>query len=188
MGIKLGLIALAASVTFASSGAAAEFLTYNVAGTFTDGRLLGGSFTVDTTKFNIPQYSNVNVAVSGIGYLPTVNGVGYSPPTDGTGPFEINGFLLGGNFSNTLQLGFTATHAATQLLSIANGPLLTGTTFYQNSGQNIYLSSGTISLAGAAVPEPASWLLMLAGFALTGTALRRAVRASQGLAERSSRA
>ncbi len=53
--------------------------------------------------------------------------------------------------------------------NLAAGKTLTGFSIYGNSGGTTHLDDLTIA---AAVPEPAAWALMLAGFAGLGAALR----------------
>ena len=55
---------------------------------------------------------------------------------------------------------------------VTSGPKLTGATF--TSSQNSFEFD---NLASGAVPEPAAWAMMLGGFGLAGTAMRRRRRA-----------
>jgi hypothetical protein len=47
----------------------------------------------------------------------------------------------------------------------------------RNSDQTSFIDGVSLDLAPGAVPEPASWALMLGGFGLTGAAMRRRTRA-----------
>jgi hypothetical protein len=80
--------------------------------------------------------------------------------------------VLAGDFTNAdetsatvnwqqFTYGFTATSASTKIAFLNNTPVIDN-----------YLGLDDVSLT--AVPEPASWAMMIAGFALAGGAMRRA--------------
>jgi len=101
--------------------------------------------------------------------------------TDESG--QSAGTLIGSNFGTWTQDGFSAPYGSLvgkigntyKLLGTSyNGPAWdTGTLqlFYwdSNSGDN----SNSVAVSIAAVPEPATWAMMLFGFALAGFAMRR---------------
>ena len=104
-----------------------------------------------------------------------------------------NGFYQGFNYNDVskvdwqgLATGFRLTVALpgshTDQLQLAFAPALTasGGTIGGNSfehqdflGSGNRHLSGTVTLATAAIPEPATWLMMISGFGLAGAGLRR---------------
>ncbi|WP_243375419.1 PEPxxWA-CTERM sorting domain-containing protein [Sandarakinorhabdus cyanobacteriorum] len=132
--------------------------------------------------------SNQNGVVGGAGSL---NGMRYGGPYTGTFNFSIPFDTLVGQtvkvsltcavFAQTRNIGDTAggtcdfAHTVTwggvsQVLN-QHGNVVTGVNITGATGANY-----AQSFAGA-VPEPASWAMMLAGFGLAGAALRRQRRA-----------
>lgn len=104
------------------------------------------------------------------------------------GAYNLFGFAAG-NFSN--QTGASAITVTTNLNTYAftptvayGGDPLTFLGFQSTAGETIssvrFISSGAlggtdfqIGTAGSAVPEPATWAMMLLGFGMTGFGLRR---------------
>ena len=82
-------------------------------------------------------------------------------------PYRLSGSDLSTAYAlNAIVEGSDAVDLATVTTSIANGPAATFATFTQTS----------------AVPEPSTWLLMMAGLAVMGLALRRGKQADRRLA------
>ncbi len=160
------LTAVAASALMA--GAAQAVVVFNVTGTFATvagapAGTLTGTFTANdalssVTAFDLTasaagafagyRYTNVNSAVTAQS-LPQF--------------FQLNSTTGG----NELRLYFTTP------LTMA-GATISPTFSYESepSGGN-RLPSGTVTRAVAGVPEPASWAMMLMGFAGLGHAMRR---------------
>lgn len=166
-GLLAATVALAALTV--SANASAAVLTYNVSGTFTNGALLSGSFSFDPAGSIFSQFSNVNLAVSGLGTFNTIGGLSYSGTANGTGPFGIGASTT--MLPNTsVSLGFTGTHTGAVLNAITTNVLTSNSSYIYNNGVITYLTGGTIT--AAAVPETATWGMMLAGFGLMGAAMR----------------
>jgi hypothetical protein len=86
---------------------------------------------------------------------------------------EINGLSAGSPFVNALETSATVNWQLQKYSFIASSTstkiaFLNGTPTVDN-----YAGLDDISLTTGAVPEPASWALMIAGFGLTGAAMRR---------------
>ncbi|MFM7028005.1 MAG: PEPxxWA-CTERM sorting domain-containing protein [Chakrabartia sp.] len=128
-------------------------------------------------------------------------------PNDTLGLTSINFGLEGGAYFDTVELNLFGTSGATADFTLTDdgGQTFTFTGIALSNGQNrlgfqaingqhianvaFNLTSGTISDVRqvrigtgqqvGGVPEPAAWALMMAGFGLTGAALRRPRRKSQ---------
>lgn len=161
--------ALAVSALFLASAANALPTTLqfsNVAadgsfsGTFSDTGISAGTFT-DTYSFTFPATGLAGATISSI-FTSQSNNVDLTSVTlDGTAF----------NIGSTGQVEFRY---------LSNFPVVSGLQTLIVSG----ISGGNASYAGTlaftpAVPEPATWAMMLIGFAMTGFAMRRrrAVRA-----------
>jgi hypothetical protein len=107
----------------------------------------------------------------------------FSGPVSGTYGFNssFTGLLDFGSFTNLTSLNVTVS-------GVAPNFAMTGVTFFFNAANggsatfglqdagndNIGIVVDNLSLdIGAPVPEPAAWAMMIAGFGLAGTALRR---------------
>ncbi|HEX8445326.1 MAG TPA: FxDxF family PEP-CTERM protein [Sphingomonas sp.] len=89
----------------------------------------------------------------------TLNSVAY--PITTTGPGMLGGYVIGGSAAQMVSPGL-------QSLVISGNTTANSTSF-----------SGTIDFSVAAVPEPASWALMIGGFGLVGGAMRRRAKATR---------
>ena len=124
----------------------------------------------------LPRYSDANGLV----------GTRIAASTDDSGP-QDGTTQIGANFGSWTQNGFTAPFGALvgrvgseyQLLGTSFSGSFSGAgpleLFYwdSNNGDNSGTIAADINVAQAAVPEPASWMMMLAGFFIAGTAVRR---------------
>jgi hypothetical protein len=162
---KFGVYALAtaAALAFAPAANAAQYLTISgPSGTYGDDTVTGSFERVFTfgpiAGYQIASLDLTSIATSAetdVNFTSaTFNGVAFNVLSTGTQEFRnlLNQALING--TNTIRITGT---------SGANGAF-----------------SGTISLA--AVPEPATWALMLGGFGLVGTAIRRRAKVAVAFA------
>lgn len=151
---------LAAAAVVALSGAAQAEATYNFSGVLDTGPLAGmsfsGSFSFDDTLLNgstewLPltalhlEFNTVNYVLAGTA-AESVNSV---------------------SFDSGAVLGVDAMWG-----SISSGIFLSsgfGSPYLYDSNDN----SGSLTLTAAAVPEPSTWLMGLAGLAFMGAVARR---------------
>ncbi|MFW2850399.1 PEPxxWA-CTERM sorting domain-containing protein [Sphingomonas sp. TX0543] len=188
MTIRSTLLAAGALVgaTLAVTPAEAAVTLYSFTDTLSNGWNVSGSFTVDDTV----RYAVNDVAVTIDGtamHGATIYNYG---PTRGASTFDV-----GFSFSNAptsvedlvnvpgssllLRIDGTRTTSDghTNLSGLRSGALRTAV--YYDGGFSRFSSASTTSGKVtarpfvAAVPEPATWAMMIAGFGLTGAALRR---------------
>ncbi len=147
----------------APASAAVVFNLNNV--TLVDGGTLSGSFTTSDDLATLIGFSITSSTNNGWPY----------------GNFTGTTYTLGNAtslFWNATQ-GLSATFPKAKLNLFFNSPLTsTGTALNQTTsetqkGYNRYLTSGSVSAVAGAVPEPATWAMMIAGFGLVGAAMRR---------------
>ncbi|MGN7999525.1 PEPxxWA-CTERM sorting domain-containing protein [Sphingomonas sp. 22176] len=102
----------------------------------------------------------------------------------GSGQRALVGFTEAEPFGNDLidvrDPGLLGYDLKTGIVSASNSPinfLNFGTTFQTSAGELIFLddydASATFRASLSAVPEPASWAMLLVGFGLMGAAIRR---------------
>jgi hypothetical protein len=152
-------------------------------------------FTITGSGFVFPQFEGfafstyTNDGSIALNY----KGPSYTLTMDGGGTFDFTSFQLGnvnGNMEGgTLQIAFDGGPATS--LAIPTDSMLQTYTFDMMDVTSVvfsYLPTDTflslesyaridnIVLNESAVPEPASWALMIAGFGLVGTGLRRRQR------------
>lgn len=165
-GVAVGAVALAcapaANATTFPVGSSNFFLTSgtpftpSITAVFFNGFSTSTSFD-DLFTFTIPQNGlgsgSISTSFSGnLNHLTItdliINGVSYSVPATGSGQSAtVGGIPIVANILNTIEVkGFT-------------------------TGSGSY--SGTATFQAGAVPETASWLMMLGGFGLIGGAMRR---------------
>lgn len=174
----LSTLAVSALALIASTSASAEVYTFNFSGT--------GLF------FGEPLAGSGTLTTSGMSQVSALNGYTYQTITGITGTFngsQITGlanvtgsnnlfYLTGPFFVDGNGLGFsTAAGSAVNLF------VTTDTRYRLNAGG---LSTGFVtasaSPATGAVPEPATWAMMIGGFAAIGVAARRRRRTTVSFA------
>lgn len=187
--MKRSLILAAAALSAVGAPAASQaatVVTVNAQGNSSS----GGSGAVTGFVFNAGDVFSTTVALTDLwsaGALPrwsNANGlIGdlFATGSDESG--ELAGTQIGVNFGTWTQDGFTAPYGAL-VGKIGNTYKLLGTSFNgpawdtgalqlfywdSNSGDN----RNAVDVAIAAVPEPATWAMMIFGFALAGFAMRR---------------
>lgn len=167
-------LSLAFSTATAAAPAQGAVTVYKVEGTFQNNVGFSGSFSQDNQKLGRNQFSDVNIAVDG---FPLVDWVGSLSLINTS---QVYGISFS-NYSVWLALQFnSASTNMDKLEGLILGPLEQYSFLYdyKNPGA-VYIKNGTVSVIGnPAVPEPATWLLMLLGFGTVGYALRgkRAMR------------
>ncbi len=185
--MKTGLLcaAAAAAVTFAPAAASAATYTVFAQGNSSSGGAglpsialtAGQVFTVSSSTDDLwsagalPRYSDAN----------GLTGPRFATATDDSG--QPVGTQIGADFGPWSQNGLTAAYGTLvgELNGVysalgANGTFTAASTgvlnlYYwdSNSGDNF----GSITFSIAAVPEPATWALMILGFGAVGAAMRR---------------
>jgi hypothetical protein len=176
------LVAFTVALSLASASARADdYSTYDVNATYDGTGTVKGSFTLDTTK-NTSDL--VDLSVVGVG---GVNSGTYTDPTEfQTGTYDTaSGEMATYNTEAPgLQIFLTYPSGGGALFSGGFGSSSIDSFFSPTCGGEVcgYNLNGTVTLAPApvsAVPEPATWALMILGLGGMGLMLRRA-RSSDG--------
>lgn len=161
--MKLKVLALVALATSVVSSAANAAVVFNVSGTFNTGGTLTGTFT---TNDAVTQ-------VTGLNLISSANGSFQETIYSDLSTIDFQGL------PNAFRL--TITQSPVKQLQLAfTTPLTTaGAAFGGNSfeaqqiiGAGNRLLTGTAARAVAAVPEPATWAMMMVGFGMVGAASR----------------
>lgn len=186
--MKMMIVAAALATLAGLAPAAAAPITYTLAGTIAgtlDGGEFGGTavFTgVGDTSTLVTGGTFVVVTLSSLKLVS--GGVSYTVITPSEFFANVNG-VSGFSSSETFDfLDFSAPELAsyTAVTSLAETPVtLDFTTSFVTDRGEIDLASATdlvFSASVAAVPEPATWSLMVTGFAVTGVGVRRRRRAA----------
>ena len=157
------MIAAAATSLFAFSGVA-QAQSYN--------------YSFDSGSFFNLTATNTYSATGGFTFdagTNLISNVTYSPVQTGSGPTGPFNFTVGTADSLT-QVTFSGdgfgdfnTYFFAQSLALGGTSAITGGSFL---GTNIS-AGGSVTAATAAVPEPATWAMMLIGFGGVGVAMRR---------------
>ena len=171
MNVKLRIAMAAPAMALALSASPVQAsVTFNVSGTFSDNGTLTGTFTTDDA---VTTVQSTSLAVSG-GTLGLDSVIFDQASYISAGTQNLpNSFSLVAlsSVNKSLTLVFASP------LTLAGATLSTSSDNYQQYVGTRTITSGSVVNASAgAVPEPASWALMLTGFAGVGFALRRAQR------------
>lgn len=200
MSFKLGLLAVTAAISLGSVAAVqaatiSPVVEYTSSGTLSDSRAftLGYDFSLssaltvnalgywDNGRNNNHQvgiWDSSNNLVASTTVLGTDSLVGHfrwgsiGPVTLGPGRYTIGGEFLGDGTFNSFATGIV-THSAFTYGSdrqIIGSGLNLPTRSIGAYGSNGILE---VSFSTAAVPEPASWALMISGFGMAGAMIRR---------------
>lgn len=162
MKLLLGAALAVAAVTAAVPAQAAKFLTFDgQTGTFGNTKVTTSSFT-DTFTFTVPSNG---LAGS------TISSVKVSKPTD----INFTSVTLNGAEFDIGSTGIFEFRSIT-------APLLAGLQTIIVKGTSGKSASYAGTLSFAAVPEPASWALMITGFGVLGVAMRRRRSISRAVA------
>jgi len=170
----LGLLA-AASAT--ASQAALVEQSYLFEGILNDGsKVVTGGFTL------LQDADTQAATLRAIDF--TIGSTVYTTTTAFLSPNNVTGskdaFILWGDVNNPYGQGVQGT---TEDFYFTFNPFILATwdLAYSEIGLPVKHSTGsnlTLVLAPGAVPEPATWAMMIAGFGLVGTAMRRRARAT----------
>lgn len=170
---RMGLIGAAAIAMIASTPTSAAVFDFNFSGTNFFGQALTGNGTLTTN--GVSQVSSLN------GYtFQTITGItGTFQGSQITGLANVTGsnnlfYLTGPFFVDGNGLGFSTAAGAAVNLFVTND-----TSYRVNAGGlNTGLVTASASAATPAVPEPATWAMMLLGFGAIGVSVRRKRRVS----------
>ena len=183
-GLIGGLCAVAATALLGAAGAAsaATPVTWNVTGVFNDGGALSGTFTMNEYDFLLNDFSLTTTAGSlepGFTYTKATSYFSNTNPTYAPTPIYID---FAPQYFADLHIQFANDLGVAAPTDLIIGGYQGPSFECQNSwscpnpgsvGYAVrYLVSGQATLAGAVVPEPASWAVMMLGLGGIGAALR----------------
>lgn len=181
--IGLGLVALAASALASGAHAADVNTTTNLAASGTSSINFGGNGASDggqvncatictfTATFNFLTPAGFNL--EGVSFQTNYTTLNQNINFTNTGllPTTLNGIPINltpnGQYEAGTLFGVSTTPGANNTLVIS------GTAGVANDGATDANFSGTITFGTAAVPEPATWAMMLVGFGAVGFGMRR---------------
>ena len=179
--------------TFTIIPGGGSFTGWSVLGSGTNVLIINQSYQEGGLVFN-PNTGINAIDLSGAGNTGPTTGISQTVAT-GVGSYKLSFFV--GNASPTGSNGGNYTQPSTVNLSINGGPIQSFTnslntpfginwapfsvTFFAETPTAIAFTNGTTgdnmlgldNVSVTAVPEPASWAMLIAGFGLTGAAMRR---------------
>jgi len=186
----ISLLLTTAALAATSANAANTVATLKFTGaTLVDGGTISGSFTYtyDSVTSNLISLQSARVTTNGGGAFPVVSWI-FNVPGQTDNVIDIN---LQDGVNNSHQIGLLETNGVLNHLFYlpfsgigTSATLITANTsfssnlFCQNDPncmgtQLLSVGTNTAVLGTGAVPEPASWAMLIAGFGLTGAAARR---------------
>lgn len=118
-----------------------------------------GTFTV-TTTFDLTGFNAATASLSGLWGV------------DNEGEIFLNGVSTGFALTGTVVENFNQLYAFTIGSGFVSG-LNTLSVVVNDTGSPAAVRLDGLSLSANAVPEPASWMLLIAGFGMVGVAARR---------------
>lgn len=195
--MKNVLFAVAVAAAALSAPASAVTLTFDDVPTFTDvgagynGFDFSNFFALDTTQYGPSGYVNGMISLNNVLYNAYGDPAAISSPT----AFQMTSAYLTGAWNDGLTVqvdgyknnaliytqNFIVDTAGPSFVHF-NNALVDNVIFssfggtqgvYEGGGNHFAMDNLTIGETSGAVPEPASWALMVTGFGLMGGALRR---------------
>ena len=169
--MKLGYLIVGAAVLLSSNASASTITkTYNITLEFPNGSPDSSVNQTFTATFDPNSAGPMISGYATSSTLPSFNlPLGLEITKFGT----FLGFTLYGTPFGTSVTGFTDDFYTQFLTDLDGNPNGSATSAYSSGGAFFDSTSGRVSIVEAAVPEPATWALMIAGFGLVGGAMRR---------------
>jgi PEP-CTERM motif-containing protein len=179
--LRFGLLLLILCVALLGPGLRAAsatdvVLTFTLSGTFTDGSLLGGTVTIDTTT-GVVLSGDPTTSAPSVGNYPDLAtpqesfGSAYLAQFDTTAPPDLTFPFLDVLFATGSLVGYDGGN----LCSVAVSCIAPSDINLAAGVATIYLGSGS----GSATPEPSSLVLFGSGLLTVGGLLRRKLRGTR---------
>lgn len=164
---KIALTLPALLLVSTAGSADAVVINFNVAGVFSDGAILGGTFQEETTD----EICDANIAIT-VGNLKVFNGCS-GGGGDGYGAISVD---LYNSDNDLLELvgpqGDTLDSDGVNWNFASTGGQFAPSSYYEHGGNHVSLISGSF-VEPSAVPEPATWTMLILGMAAIGYSVRR---------------
>jgi len=168
---KILTAALTAGCAMALSAPAQAAITVNAPTTVSYGTPTGDELDF-TFGYEETGLSNPFTAV--LDFTNTLAGVyAFTLSTSSSAVNFTSALITGGTLGSPISLNLTSDVGPNEYWSLSNLALDAGNYVLTIQGTNTGAGSLAGNVAFAAVPEPATWALMILGFALVGGALRR---------------
>lgn len=181
--LRYNLVTAVAAMTLASTPAMAVDFTFSFSTDLTDPAVLNGVAGTVTGRV-LGLTDNATSAATSV-FIDSYSVGGFSAPTNATlwSFQEFNSFtVVGGLITNATFHADDSSGGFDRLYINLDVGYVNGFTNYASTGvsnrASIWNNNGLQGLTfsgSSAVPEPASWALMIGGFALVGASLRRKV-------------
>jgi hypothetical protein len=172
---KILTAALTAGCAMALSAPAQAAITVNAPGTTVSYGLPTGNELDFSLGYEETGLSNPFEAV--LDFTNTLAGVyAFTLSTSSSAVNFTSALITGGTLGSPVSLNLTSDVGPNEYWSLSNLALDAGNYVLTIQGTNTGAGSLAGNVAFAAVPEPATWALMILGFGLVGGALRRKER------------